>query len=165
MEIILNRLDNIDSKLVSLENRISIIENKDNSNNNENIINLKKKDDYTNFLQDAKFTKLINNKSSYINAYKIYNYIYNKENYTSPIKISKNDIVLYYNDEWKITSTDEVIKMILHNIRLLLIKINSKETNLAEFQKNQEYIIKLSEEKFKKQFKTYLIKSEKNRLL
>jgi len=167
MEHILKQLTLIESRLDKIESRVQIIENNTNNQKKKvNIINLKKKNNYINFMDDEKFKKLTNGKKkTYINAAKIYEYIYHKENYISPIRVCNNEIVLYYNDTWLITTTSEVIRIILCNIRNLYIQLNKNINDVNEFTKNQEYIIKLSSDKFKKKFTSYLIKLEKNRLM
>ena len=175
MEQILKRLDLIESRLDMNEDKVQMIEDKvqiiENITTNQvkeiNIISLKKKDNYIKFINEEKFKKITKGKKTktYMNAIKIYEYIYHKENYISPIKICNNKIILYYNDTWSLTTTPEIIRIILCNIRDLYIQLNKNINNVNEFTKNQEYIIKLSDDKFKKKFTLSLIKLEKNRLI
>ena len=167
MEQILKKLDLIESRLDKIEDKVRTLEKiTTNQITKKNIINLKKKDNYIKFMNEEKFKKITKGKKkTYLNAAKIYEYIYHKENYISPIKVCNNEIVLYYNDEWITTTTSEIIRIILCNIRDLYIQLNKNINNVNEFTKNQEYIINLSEQKLKKQFTMYLIKLEKNRLI
>ena len=165
MEQILKRLDMIDSKLELLEAKVKVIEtNYTNGVSEENIVILKKKDNYMKYIDDPNFRKLLK-KKSYSGAAKIYEYIFHKTNFKSPIKVCKNEILLYYDGNWKITTTNDIIKIIIYNIRFLYIQLSKNITDVNEFTLNQEYIIKLSEQKFKDKFKSYLIKLEKNRLI
>ena len=164
MKQILEKLQKIESRLSILEDKVENIESNSNKKKTHNIINLEKKDTYIKYLNEPNFNKLLK-KKTYMGAAKIYQYIYHKEDYTSPLQLCKNEIVLYYNNEWIVTTTQDIVKIILFNIKKLYININNKLKDIKEFTENQEYIIKMSDKNFIKKFTSYLIKLEKNRLI
>jgi len=167
MKEILDEINNISSKIIdklnSLEDRVKKIEKKIDMINNKNITNqiieenlveLKQEDlniDQSDVLKAIQYR----DHRSIIYIFKLYYKTKTNETYTYPIRIiGKRKFSYYDNKQWNNDSFGHhCIKVIFQNIQNLFIKFNNMELydiSYEDFIKNQTFICKLINDKYKR---------------
>lgn len=163
-----NLIDNIQTKISGLEIRIINLEEnfklvtniKPNSDNNENIVQLKKEsiNIENNIVKKALVYK------DYRTILYLFKYYYrNKTNviHKYPIRIKSKRVYEYYNNNsWIIDNNGHYIKNTLFmNIQTILFKYNNMDNidDLEDLYNNQIFINKLSDEKYKRDLFKHII--------
>jgi hypothetical protein len=153
---IINKLDSLENRVTKIEKKIDMINNKNITNQiiDENLVELKQED--LNIDQSDVFKAIeYRDYRSIMYIFKLYYKTKTNETYAYPIRIiGKRKFSYYDNKQWNNDSFGHhCINVIFQNIQNLFIKFNDMELydiSYEDFIKNQTFICKLINDKYKR---------------